>query len=43
MLFVLEEVCDENNYMTCYNGWDESNCAVSEGEQFYFGSILDSM
>ena len=20
--------------MTCTNGWDESNCAVSEGEQF---------
>ena len=26
--------------MDCANGWDESDCAVSEGEQFSFGRIF---
>ena len=42
MLLVAADVCDENHYMDCTNGWDESNCALgSEGEQFYLGSILN--
>ena len=40
ILFVPEhQVCDEEKNMDCDNGWDESQCAIKEGEQFYFGRI----
>ena len=41
MLFLPANVCDDGNNMDCDNGWDESSCGYTEGDEFSLGIFLN--